>query len=84
MRDDLKNFLQKKNIYVGIHYPIPIHLQKAYFKRIRTHQNLSITEKISKEILSLPIYPELEIDKQECIIQSIKDYFNNKELKFNS
>ncbi len=59
-RDELRNFLSSNEIETSIHYPIPIHLQKAYadFKK----HSLPIAESYAKEILSLPIYPELNED----------------------
>ena len=68
-RDKVAEYLRKNGIASGIHYPIPIHLQPAY-----THLNIPkgsypVTERVSKEILSLPIFPELE-DKNIKIVSS--------------
>ena len=54
-------YLQKRNIFCGIHYPRPIHLQPEYKKKIIQRDRLKVTENISKAILTLPIYPELSI-----------------------
>ena len=56
-RNKLISLLNKNNIFPGIHYKIPVHEQKI-FKKYSTNK-LKITEKFSKEILSLPIYPGL-------------------------
>jgi dTDP-4-amino-4,6-dideoxygalactose transaminase len=63
-RDELMQHLKDKEILAAIHYPVPVHLQPAY----RNGQKLEVTEKIAKEILSLPMYPELsESDVQKTI-----------------
>jgi len=51
--------LKAKDIHAGIHYPVPIHKQSAYQRRIRTAHIMEITENLSEEVLSLPLYPEL-------------------------
>jgi dTDP-4-amino-4,6-dideoxygalactose transaminase len=58
-RDSLKEHLRTLGIMSGIHYPIPIHLQPAYRDRIRQPGSLTHTETSSRQILSLPMYPEL-------------------------
>ena len=58
-RDSLKNYLFNQEIYTTIQYPVPVHKQKFYRKLIGNH-SLPVTEKLSKEILSLPMFPELE------------------------
>jgi len=59
VRKTIISQLQKNNINPGIHYPQPIHLQKAYFKNIKLSGSLDTTEKICREVLSLPMYPDL-------------------------
>lgn len=72
-RDSLLEYLRKHNVYALIHYPVPAHLQPAY----KTGIKLEITESISQEILSLPIYPELRNKEIEIIIQTIRNYFKS-------
>ena len=76
-RDELKDFLKKKGIETAIHYPKPIHLQKAYLRSFGKI-SLPITEKNSKEILSLPIYKSLTQKKLSFIVKNIKIFFQNK------
>ena len=59
-RNEAIEYLKMREIQAGIHYPIPVHLQPAYINRVRTAANMSITETLSEEVLSLPMYPELE------------------------
>ena len=58
-RETLKGYLEQHGIGTAVHYPIPLHLVKAYTAFGYKHGDFPIAEKISKEILSLPIYPEL-------------------------
>jgi dTDP-4-amino-4,6-dideoxygalactose transaminase len=58
-RDRLKQQLDARGIATGIHYPVPIHQQPAWFAWGLQHLSLPVTEASAKEILSLPIYPEL-------------------------
>lgn len=67
-RKKIINFLKSKNIFAGIHYPIPIHMQPAYNKRVRTVGSMSTTESLCRDILSLPIYPELTVSSIKKII----------------
>ncbi len=74
-RDKLKKFLKIKGIETAIHYPIPIHRQKAYidsFGKIK----LNKTEIYSKQILSLPIYPSLSLKKLNYVVKTIKYFFS--------
>lgn len=74
-RDELQRFLDARGIIALIHYPIPVHSQKAY-EDLGVHRGaLPITEKIANEILSLPIFPELRKDQIEEVVDSIKLFF---------
>ena len=58
-RDGLVDFLGKKDVSCVIHYPVPIHLQKAYADLGYSAGAFPVTERVTKEIVSLPMYPEL-------------------------
>lgn len=59
-RDALQVRLREAGIGSGIHYPAPVHLQPAYDRRVAMgHTGLAQTERASREVLSLPLYPEL-------------------------
>ncbi len=66
-RDGLKDFLSQAHIGTGIHYPIPLHLQKAYEYLGYTQGCFPVTEKVASEILSLPMYPHLGIEDQRQV-----------------
>lgn len=75
-RDQLVEFLRKKGIATGIHYPIPIHLQKAYRFAGFKKGSFPVTEKLSKEVVSLPMYPELGEIQIKYVSRCIGDFFN--------
>ena len=77
-RDDLQQYLKEKGIGTLIHYPIPVHAQPAYSKKLKGADDLSVTETVSKEILSLPMYPELHGNEVDIISNSIQQYEANK------
>lgn len=72
-RDKLQEELKKKKIDTLIYYPIPIHMQKAFSHLKDKNYNLSVTERIRNEILSLPMYPELNKEQQDYVCEGIKE-----------
>jgi dTDP-4-amino-4,6-dideoxygalactose transaminase len=79
-RDKLREELKSKGIAAGIHYPIPLHLQPAYRYLGYKRGDFPITEKVSQEILSLPMFAELTDEQIKEIVEAIK-YFKNNILK---
>ncbi|MFH2035302.1 MAG: DegT/DnrJ/EryC1/StrS family aminotransferase [Candidatus Zixiibacteriota bacterium] len=75
-RDKLQKFLGERNIPTLIHYPIPIHMQKAFIEAGLTAKALPVTERLAGRILSLPIYPELRDDEIDYICSQISEFFN--------
>lgn len=73
-RQDLMDHLKAHNIFAGVHYPMPVHLQPAYKGRIRTAQDMSATERLAAEVLSLPMYPELSSDEVAQVIKAVNSY----------
>jgi len=65
------NYMKKYGFFLGIHYRLPVHKQKILKEK---NYKLPITEKISKEIVSLPIYFGLKINEQIKIIKAINSY----------
>ncbi len=74
-RDKLKNFLQEKGIGTGLHYPLPLHLQDSLSYLGYKKGSFPISEKVSREVLSLPLYPEIEEKEIIEVINSIKEFF---------
>lgn len=73
LRDRLKEFLLKKDIISDIYYPYPVYSQKAFtkFPKFKT----AVTDKLCKQVLSIPLYPSLKNSDQDYIIENIKDFF---------
>jgi len=72
-RDALKKFLESDGISCGIHYPIPIHRQKAFeWASIR---ELPITELLASQIVSLPIFPEMSDEQIEYVCSKVKEFY---------
>lgn len=74
-RDKLINYLSSKGIQTGIHYPIPLHLQKSLKKLGYQKGDFPVAEKLSNKILSLPMFPELTFKQQDYVVESIKSFF---------
>ncbi len=74
-RDQLREFLKAKGIATAIHYPLPIHLQAAYRELGYTEGDLPRSERASREVLSLPIFPEMENGEVEYVGSAIKEFF---------
>ena len=74
-RDSLMTHLKEHGVGCGIHYPVPVHLQKAFNGISRTGGSLKATENLKERILSLPLYPELPGEKIEEVINLIKDFY---------
>jgi len=73
-RDRLRDFLRERGIETGIHYPIPLHLQPAFQYLGYKKGDFPHTERCSKEILSLPMYPELTRAQIEIVADAIKEF----------
>ena len=74
-RDELFEYLKRNGIGCGMHYPVPIHLQKAMKGNGYKKGDLPKTEKLSGEILSLPMYPHLTEKKAGKVVETIRDFY---------
>jgi dTDP-4-amino-4,6-dideoxygalactose transaminase len=72
-RDEVRKHLTENNIVTGLHYPVPLHLQKAYLSLGYEEGDFPVSEKIAREMLSLPMHPHLTEDQQVHIIERIKE-----------
>ncbi|MGD2126362.1 MAG: DegT/DnrJ/EryC1/StrS family aminotransferase [Desulfobacteraceae bacterium] len=78
IRNDLMDFLLKREIQTAIHYPLPVHLQPAYVNRIQTVNWLRITENVCETIVSLPMFPELSAEDVHKVVSAIDDFFRER------
>lgn len=74
-RDDLASHLRDGGIGVGIHYPIPCHLQPAFRFLGYTEGDLPVTEEIATRVISLPMYPELTAEQCVYVVDAIRDFY---------
>jgi dTDP-4-amino-4,6-dideoxygalactose transaminase len=74
-RDALQRHLNDAGIQSGIHYPIPLHLQKAYTSLGHKKGDFPNAEKLCDEILSLPMFPELTESLIDEVVSSVKTFF---------
>ena len=70
-RDAFQKALTERGVQTGIHYPIPLHLQKAYRHMGYKSGDFPIAERASAEILSLPMFPTLRADEQQFVVSTI-------------
>jgi dTDP-4-amino-4,6-dideoxygalactose transaminase len=73
-RDALQNFLRIRGIETGIHYPIPVHLQKAYADLGYRQGDFPHSERAAAEVLSLPLYPELSKEAIAQVVEAIRSF----------
>ena len=73
-RDRLASYLRDQGIGSGIHYPVPIHLQTAYRGRLGEAGSLPETERAAREILSLPMFPELTPDQARQVAEAVRSF----------
>jgi dTDP-4-amino-4,6-dideoxygalactose transaminase len=71
-RDALRQQLTEAGVQTGVHYPIPLHLQPAYRDLGYTEGDFPVAERVAREILSLPIFPELTDGQIEMIAGVIR------------
>jgi dTDP-4-amino-4,6-dideoxygalactose transaminase len=74
-RDKLKQFLDGPGISTVIYYPLPLHLQPCFSFLGYGKGDFPSAEKASKEVLSLPVYPELETEERDYIVDKIWVFF---------
>jgi dTDP-4-amino-4,6-dideoxygalactose transaminase len=70
-RDALAEHLKAANIHTGLHYPAPVHLQRCYERWGCSEGSLPMTERVVREILSLPMYPGLSVEQQARVVKQV-------------
>ncbi|HZK65231.1 MAG TPA: DegT/DnrJ/EryC1/StrS family aminotransferase [Puia sp.] len=73
-RDKLTNYLNEKNIFPGLHYPVPCHLQKAYAGLGYKNGDFPQSEYLAAHCLSLPMYAELTDEEVDYVINTLNSY----------
>ena len=73
-RDELITHLKTRGIGTAIQYPYPIHLQAAYTNLGYRAGDFPVAEKLAREILSLPLYPELSLNDVRAVAQAVNEF----------
>ena len=76
-REGLQKHLAEAKIATGIHYPVPLHLQKAYAGMGHRLGDFPVTEKVTREIVSLPMFPQLSAEQCERVVNEIANFLQN-------
>jgi dTDP-4-amino-4,6-dideoxygalactose transaminase len=72
-REGLRRLLTEHRIHTGLHYPIPLHLQKAYAHLGHREGDFPVAERIGRECLTLPLFPEMTPQQQDAVIEALHD-----------
>lgn len=73
-RDSLQKYLGDKGVGTGLHYPVPLHLQKAYASNGYKKGDFPVTESVASRLLSLPMFPELKKEQIEYVADCVKQF----------
>ena len=77
-RDRLQQFMDDKGIATGLHYPMPLHLQKAYEHLGFKEGAFPVTENVACRLLSLPMYPQLSKEQIQYVADAIKEFISHR------
>lgn len=79
-REELRLYLAEKGVPTMVYYPVPLHLQKAYSNYGYSKGDFPIAEKLSGQVLSLPIHTEQEESELQYITDAVKEFLSSKGL----
>jgi dTDP-4-amino-4,6-dideoxygalactose transaminase len=79
-REGLMRHLAEAGIGTGIHYPVPLHLQNAYASLGYRPGDFPIAEQAAREIVSLPMFPQLTADQQARVVAGVMGFLSTGEL----
>jgi dTDP-4-amino-4,6-dideoxygalactose transaminase len=75
-REELSKYLNENGVQTALHYPLPLHMQKAYEYLKYKEGDFPAAEKCCKQILSLPMFPEMTDEQIDYVINSVKSFFD--------
>ena len=73
-REAFQAFMGQGGVGTGIHYPVPLHLQKAYQHLGHKAGDFPVTERVAREIVSLPMFPQMKSAQQDETVKRIKEF----------
>ena len=77
-RDRIQKELEARGISASLHYPIPVHLQKAYRHLRYRVGDFPVSERIARECLTLPLYPEMKMRQQDRVIEALHEILSKE------
>ena len=80
-REGMMDFLKNEGIATGIHYPIPLHMQKAYDNLSYAPGDFPVSERVAAEIVSLPMFPQLTTEQQAKVAKEVKRFVQSRSSK---
>jgi len=75
-RDELRDFLTSRGIGSEIYYPVPLHMQDALQSLGYREGDFPEAERASREVLALPIFPEVREDEQERVVSAVAEFLS--------
>ncbi|MBQ3454916.1 MAG: DegT/DnrJ/EryC1/StrS family aminotransferase, partial [Synergistaceae bacterium] len=74
-RDELMNYLNAEGFAVRVYYPLPLHLQPCFKYLGYKAGDFPVSERLSREVLALPVFPGLKAEEQEALISAMRKFF---------
>jgi dTDP-4-amino-4,6-dideoxygalactose transaminase len=72
-RDHIRAGLEARGVQTGLHYPIPLHLQKAYRHLGYRPGEFPVAERVGRQCLTLPLFPEMTKEQQAAVVAALRD-----------
>lgn len=77
-RDELRSFLNDRGIGSGVYYPVPLHLQECFGDLGYGEGDFPVSEALCREVISLPIFPELGEERLEIVAAAIREFYEGR------
>ena len=74
-RDELLKYLRSKDIGCAVYYPLPLHLQECFSYLNHNVGDFPVTEQLTEEVISIPVYSEISQEQQDFVITAIKEFY---------
>ncbi len=74
-RDDLQRFLEEEGVVSRVYYPLSLHLQRCFSFLGYKQGDFPVSERLSRETLALPVFPELSLEEQQYIVSAIGKFY---------